>query len=83
MVQDFSVMAATFFQDIGKARQTLEGSIIVNVLGQSDRLRCEPSWGDGNRTERVAEDFTGQGTVSNAHGHFYGMSRNCGTLYVG
>jgi hypothetical protein len=64
MVKDFSVVTAGFFQGVGKDGYAVEGSVVVDGLGQltdGAMARCQPSafkgsWSKGKKTEDIAKN---------------------------
>ena len=46
IAQDFRAIAACFFQGIGQAGQAVEGTVIVNGLGQIDNPGRKPGGGE-------------------------------------
>jgi len=60
MVQNFRIVAACFFQGIGKGRKADEGPVVVDLLGQMDHLGGEPGGVEGDGVEGIADDVTDQ-----------------------
>src|ERR1022692_3795926 len=63
MAQDFKVRAARFFESVGKDRQAVKCSVLVDRLSEFRNrpvVPCEPCLVDGNGAERVPEDVTKQ-----------------------
>src|SRR4051812_29371463 len=58
------VSASRIFEGVSQDREAVEGTVIVNSLGQDNRLGREPARAESNRAEGVGENITeGAGPV--------------------
>jgi hypothetical protein len=55
--QDVGVVATCVFQGVGQDRHQVEGSLIVDRLGEGNDRRSEPSAVESDGAEAIAEDF--------------------------
>jgi hypothetical protein len=56
VVEDVGVCAAGFFQGVGENRETIEGAVGIDGLGESDKLGGLPVVRDCGRSKRLGED---------------------------
>jgi hypothetical protein len=70
VIQDVSVEAARFFQGVGQDRKTIERSLLVNALGETDGNPAGPSpdrRSDGDRMKWVAKDVAQETSLVSDH----------------
>src|SRR5262249_21263206 len=63
VVQDVGIVAAGIFEGVGEDGQAVEGSVVVDRLGQGDDVRCSAGGVESDRAEGVAEDVSDKGTL--------------------
>src|ERR1700722_5220008 len=71
VVEDVLVVAAGFFQGVGKKGHVGEAAVVVNGLGTFwDRgfVPGKPCWVEGDGAEGVAHNLSQQGTMGNKLG---------------
>ncbi len=54
--QDVFVLASRVLEGVGQDRQSVEGTLLVDALGEQSDGGCEPGRVERDRTERIAED---------------------------
>ena len=60
MGKDFGIVTAGLFKSVRQNGKAIEGSVVVNGLGQVDHAGRQPGWIHGNDAGRVGEDFSNQ-----------------------